>query len=287
MSLIIRAATPEDINACGEIIHKAFTNIATTHKFSPDFSNLEAAKFVAQTNIEDPLTFSVVAERNGKILGSNFLDKRDGIYGVGPISVDIDTQSSGVGRQLMQAVLKEGREARGIRLVQDAFNMASMSLYSSLGFDIREPLLTMKGKPKSEPLAEVEVRPFIMNDLEECASLCKKVLGFDRSQALQKALPCSSAFVALRKKKIIAYSSAITFWPLNYSVALDDEAMGALMLGAAPFCEEPLSFILMSRQTNFFRWCLSQGLRALSPRTLMTMGDYQEPQGYYSPTVFY
>lgn len=287
MSLIIRAATLEDVNACGEIIHKAFTTIATKHNFNPDFSDLEVAKFVTQMNIEDPLTFSVVAEKNGKILGSNFLDMRDGIYGVGPISVDVDSQSSGVGRQLMQAVLEEGRDARGIRLVQDAFNMASMSLYASLGFDIQEPLLTMKGKPKSAPLKEVEVRPFAMSDLEECASLCKKVLGFDRSQALQKALPFSSAFVALRQGKIIAYSSAISFWPLNHSVALDEEAMSALMLGAAPLCEEPFFFLLRSQQTKFFRWCLSQGLRALSPRTLMTIGDYQKPQGYYSPTVFY
>ncbi|PJE11489.1 GNAT family N-acetyltransferase [Legionella sp.] len=287
MTLIIRAATPEDIDACGEIIHKAFTTIATNHNFSPDFSELEVAKFVAKMNIEDPLTFSVVAEKNGRIIGSNFLDKCDGIYGVGPISVDVNTQNSGVGRQLMQAVLEEGRDARGIRLVQDAFNMASMSLYASLGFDVQEPLLTMKGKPKSAPLKDVEVRPFVMNDLEECASLCRKVLGFDRSQALQKALSFSSAFVALRKGNIIAYSSAITFKPLNHSVALNDEAMSALMLGAAPFCEKPFSFLLMSRQTNFFRWCLEQGLRVLSPRTLMTMGEYQEPRGFYSPMVFY
>jgi hypothetical protein len=50
---------------------------------------------------------------------------------------------------------------------------------------------------------------------------------------------------------------------------------------------EPLSLLLPTRQANLFRWCLHQGMRAIKPMTLMTMGRYQEPEGCYFPSVLY
>jgi hypothetical protein len=41
------------------------------------------------------------------------------------------------------------------------------------------------------------------------------------------------------------------------------------------------------RRASFYRWCLSQGFRALMPMTLMTMGKYLEPDGWYFPSVLY
>ena len=39
----------------------------------------------------------------------------------------------------MEAVIERGEGAPGIRLLQDAFHMRSLSLYTSLGFDVKEP----------------------------------------------------------------------------------------------------------------------------------------------------
>jgi hypothetical protein len=39
-------------------------------------------------------------------LGSNVLDKRSIIAGVGPITIDPGTQNLGIGRKLMQAVME-------------------------------------------------------------------------------------------------------------------------------------------------------------------------------------
>jgi hypothetical protein len=50
---------------------------------------------------------------------------------------------------------------------------------------------------------------------------------------------------------------------------------------------DPLSFLLPTPQASFFRWCLSEGLRAVKPMTLMAMGSYQEPEGCYFPSVLY
>jgi hypothetical protein len=63
--------------------------------------------------------------------------------------------------------------------------------------------------------------------------------------------------------------------------------MQALLLGAARIAKEPLSFLIPVRQASLFRWCLAQGFRATKPMTLMTVGEYREPQWTYSPSVLY
>ncbi len=45
--------------------------------------------------------FSVVAEVEGRLAGSNVLDERAVIRGVGPITIDPVVQNLGVGRKLM------------------------------------------------------------------------------------------------------------------------------------------------------------------------------------------
>src|SRR5207248_287871 len=102
------------------------------------------------------------------------------------------------GRRLMEAILERCRGAAGVRLVQDAFNTVSMPLYASLGFEVREPLVMMRGTPKGPPPAVgVEGRAMRAEDLDECAALCRQVHGIERSGELRDALnsPLSSPFV--------------------------------------------------------------------------------------------
>jgi hypothetical protein len=68
---------------------------------------------------------------------------------------------------------------------------------------------------------------------------------------------------------------------------LRKEDMKALLVGAAAMNTKPLSFLLPVRQANLFRWCLTEGFRAVMPMTLMAMGKYQDPDGCYFPSVLY
>jgi predicted N-acetyltransferase YhbS len=287
MEITIRPAAASDTEACGRIIYEAFKCIADRHRFPPDFPTVEAGLQLATSFINHPAIFGVVAEYEGRAVGSNFLDERDPIRGLGPITVDPLVQERGLGRRLMEAVLERGRGAAGIRLLQDSFNVLSVSLYASLGFDVREPILLMRGKPKSKPASGVEVRPLKDEDLSECAALCKKVHGFDRVNELRDTLQLFSPYVAMHEGRLVAYASAPIFWPLNHGAAETEEDMKALLLGAGAVNAEPLSFLLPVRQANFFRWCLSEGLRVIKPMTLMVMGDYQEPNGCYFVFVLY
>ena len=75
-----------------------------------------------------PGFYSVVAELDGRVVGSNFLDERSAIAGVGPITVDPSVQDRGIGRRLMQAVLDRAAARRfaGVRLVQAAYHSRSL-----------------------------------------------------------------------------------------------------------------------------------------------------------------
>jgi len=134
MAAHIRVATPADAQACGHIIYDAFQDVAERHGFSPDFLAVENATQLAQSFIAHPSIFGVVGEEDGHVVGSNFLAEGDAIRSVGPITVDPRRQGGGIGRRLMAAVLERANGAAGIRLLQDAFNMGSVSLYASLGF---------------------------------------------------------------------------------------------------------------------------------------------------------
>jgi predicted N-acetyltransferase YhbS len=120
--VVIREATPEDAEQCGSILYEAFHGVATQSGFPDDFPSVEFATTVFTLMAGSPGHYGVVAERDGEIVGSNFLDERDEIRGVGPISVNPEVQGSGAGRNLMVAVIERGRGARGVRLLQDAHN---------------------------------------------------------------------------------------------------------------------------------------------------------------------
>ncbi|MEH2390458.1 MAG: GNAT family N-acetyltransferase [Nostoc sp.] len=57
------------------------------------------------------------------------------------------TQGRSIGKHLMQYVLDYARQQKfaGVRLVQAAYNSSSFSLYTKLGFHVRESVAVLKG----------------------------------------------------------------------------------------------------------------------------------------------
>lgn len=285
MTTHIRAAEPLDAEPCGRVIYEAFAHIADRHGFPPDFPSANAAAELAQALIANPSTFGVVAEVEGRVVGSNFLTEGDPIRGVGPITVAPEVQGGGIGRQLMQAVLARASGAVGVRLLQDAFNMRSIALYASLGFAVREPVLVMAGRPAGHPPEDTAIHPMTEEDLDACDTLCIRVHGISRRNELADAIRSRAALVAEREGRITAYMTAPRFWIANHGVAESEADMAALIVGAASTA--PVSFLLPTRQTARFNWCLTQGMKAVKPMTLMTRGEYQNPDRPYMPSVFY
>ncbi len=283
MALILRPGTPADATACGLIDFEAFKTLADEHGFPPDFPSPEVASAVVGMMLAHPGFFSVVAELDGRIVGSNFLDERSAIAGIGPISVSPREQNGTIGRQLMQAVLDRAAEKRfpGVRLVQSAYHNRSLSLYTKLGFQSREPLSVMQGKPIGHSLPGV--RPATIADAAVCTRLCQRVHGHGRGGELTDAIGQGTARVVERGGNITGYATQVAFF--GHAVGETTEDLKALII-ASPDFQGP-GFLVPTRNYELFRWCLDQKLRLVMQMTLMTIGLYNEPTGAYLPSILY
>ena len=281
----IRRATPGDAAACGQICYEAFSKINREHGFPADVPSPEAGIGLISTLFSHPGYYCVVAEVDGRIAGSNCMDERCAIAGIGPITVDPGTQNRGVGRKLMDAVLDRARERgfAGVRLVQAVFHNRSLSLYTTLGFDIREPLSVMQGPAIRKSIEGCTVRPASAADLDECNRLCRRVHGHDRGGDLSDAIGQGSAVVTERHGRVTAYATSLAFF--GHAVGETNLDIQALISAAEGF--HGPGFFVPSRNAELLRWCLANGLRIVEPMTLMTMGLYNEPAGAYLPSILY
>lgn len=288
-TVTLRTATPDDTATVARIIHDAFAGIHDRHAFPRDFPTIESATQLADAFVNHPSIWGVVATHNDRVVGSNFLDERDPIRGVGPISVDPATQTRGIGRQLMQAVVDRGADAVSVRLLQDAFNTHSMGLYTDLGFITREPIALLTGRVEPPAGTGLEVRPMTAEDIEACAELSVTVHGFPRTNELRDALshPALAPTVGTRRDRIVAYASGVTFFPGSFGAAETETDLFALIASSLAATETPASFLVPTRQTDLFRALLAAGLRVVKPMTYMTLGAYQEPHGAWFPSVLY
>lgn len=281
----IRRAQSSDAEVCGHICYEAFTRLNQHHNFPPDFPSPEVAVGVLASMFSNPRFFCVVAEQGGKMLGSNCMDERSDIAGIGPITIDPAGQNSGVGRLLMKAVMDRAAERHfpGVRLVQAAFHGRSMSLYATLGFDIREPLVAMQGAPIRQVPEGYVVRPAVTTDLEACDALCRRIHGHTRSGELADAIGRGTARVVERDGRITGYTTQIGFF--GHAVAESNADMKALIGAAEEFAGPGL--LLPTRNTELFRWCLHHGLQVVQPLTLMSVGLYNEPAGAFLPSILF
>jgi hypothetical protein len=196
-------------------------------------------------------------------------------------------QGRSVGKRLMQRVLERGRErnAASVRLVQAAFNTRSMSLYTKLGFDVREPLACMQGEPLRDPGAVPghRVREATRDDVEVCCELSRRVHGHERRAELDFGISQGTARVVEHGGRVVGYATGIGFFA--HAVALENSGLVALIAGAEQIMGPGL--LLPSRNGEVFRWCLARGLRVVQPMTLMSTGLYNEPRGAFLPSILF
>ena len=285
MPLTLRPGRPEDATMCGTICYEAFKTIAEQHNFPTNYSSPEVAIERMVPRLTHPGVYAVVAELDGHVVGSNFLDERSSIAGLGPITVAPAVQNSTIGRHLMQHVLEraDARQALGVRLVLASYHARALSLYAKVGFTVRDIIARVTGAPLARQLPGYTVRPATAADLEACNQVCWRVHGHDRSGELQDAITQGSATVVEHEGRLSGYATVIG--ASGHAVGEMTEAVQAL-IGAAPAFERG-SFLVPLRNEELFRWCLTAGFRVAVPQTLMSRGFYQEPAGAFLPSILY
>lgn len=285
VNVSLRAGRAADAQSCGLICFEAFGAIADEHNFSRDFPVPDITVGLMQYLLSDNKYYSVVAEKDGRIVGSNFLWEGDNIAGVGPVTVDPELLNASVGKQLMENVIMRADERgfAGIRLVQAAYHNRSLSLYAKLGFDVREPLSVLQGPAIGVDIPGYQVRLATNTDVEACNNICFSLHGHTRSQELVDAINRGTATVVEHHGRVTGYTTQLSFF--GHAVAETNYDLQAL-IGSAQSFPGP-GFILPSRNSNLLRWCLDKGLRITQPMTLMSRGLYNEPAGVFLPSVLF
>lgn len=285
MSLILRAGTPEDAEITGRICYEAFKTVAEKHNFPPDFPSPEAATGLMTMLFSRDDVYSVVAELEGEVVGSNFLWEGNQVSGVGPITVNPSVQNSSVGRQLMENVIRRSDEKGflSVRLLQAAYHNRSLALYTKLGFNPNEPISTINGDPLKLKIEGFDVRPMTAADLEECDKLTRQIHGHTRRADLLDGIAQATVQVVERNGRITGYTTVMGFF--GHTVAETNDDLKALIAASENF--HGAGFLLPTRNAEVLRWCLEQGLKIIQPLTLMTRGIYQKPRGAFMPSILY
>lgn len=227
----------------------------------------------------------MVAEVDGKTVGSNFLDERSTIYGMGPITVSPTTQNEGVGQALMLNVMRHAEDlgAAGVRLLQAGYHNRSLALYAKLGFQARDLLACMQGPPPMGKIPGYQVRRASHTDVPGCAGLCRNVHGHDRAGELSDAIAQGTALVVEHDNRISGYATGLGFFA--HAVGESNEDLKALIMAAEAF--EGSGILVPATNAKLFEWCLDRGLRVVHTMALMTTGLYAIPAGAYLPSVTY
>jgi ribosomal protein S18 acetylase RimI-like enzyme len=280
------AAEAQHVSELGRICYEAFKDIADRHGFTPDFPSVQYARTVIGMLVERKDSYGVAAIVNGELAGSNYLSLTDAVAGVGPITVDCAFQGRDLGRALMQDVIDYARRnniAR-VRLLQDAFNTASLSLYGSLGFDVKHAVAEIHLNAAVK--ADATVRPVHDGDIEALDAICQKNYKTSRKNELAAAVRAGlSPVLRERGGRFTGYLVPGLF---GHGVAeTTDDAVALATQAARLIPHERARSLVPLKDGPLFRAFLKAGCRTVKMMNLMATGPYEEPESVWMPSVLY
>src|SRR5690242_2310495 len=288
MSLLIRPIEQTDAESCGKVGYEAHKTISSTHGYPSEQPSEEFGIGLIKRLLCNPHSWGVLAERQGKILGSIFLHKfpPSPVAVIGPLTVHPSAEG-GVGRMLMDAALTQARKQNydQIRLVQSPSHIRSFVLYTKSGFTLREPLFLMQGEPPKAGYTNNANLRLVLddNDVSVCNELCKSVHGFSREMELRQAKDEGVANMIEQDGVITGYAAGIGIF--GHAVAKSNEELKALIANASAILGP--GFFAPARNHELINWLLENGFQISWPANLMTVGPYQEPQTPFLPSLAY
>lgn len=291
MNLVIRSIEYNDAESCGKIGYDAHKNISSLHGYPSEQPSEEYATGLIRSLLENPNSWGVLAERDGKILGSVFLHEfpPSPVAVIGPLTVHPAAEGYGVGRKLMDAALVQTskQKHKQIRLVQSPSHIRSFVLYTKCGFILREPLFLMHGKPLNKGNDNTSSANIHLvrteKDISACNELCRSVHGFSREMELHQTKDQGVATMIERDGITTGYAAGIGI--LNHAVAKSNEELKALIASASIILGP--GFFVPARNHEIIIWLLENGFKIRWPANLMTIGPYEEPLAPFLPSLAY
>jgi ribosomal protein S18 acetylase RimI-like enzyme len=279
-------AEMHQVSELGRICFEAFKEVQEGHQFPLDWPNIAVARKALGMLVQRQDFYSVAALVDGEVVGSNFLSLVDPVAGVGPITVDLAFQGKGIGLALMTEVIEYARRnhIESVRLQQDAFNVTSLSLYASLGFEVKAAVAVMQATPAPE--ANGSVRPVTEADLPAIEELSTRIYKASRRNEVAAAIQFGfSPLLRERQGRITGYGIVGL---LGHSVAETEEDILTLLGEAARrLLPEAALFFCPLSQASLYRKALKAGCRTIKVMNYMTLGPYEPPDEVWLPSVLY
>ena len=285
MSIEITRTVEDHLPELGRICFEAFGSLHDRHAVPRDFDDLDTSRMVVGFIAASPHVAGFTALLNGRPVGSNFISFADRVAGVGPITVDPACQSRGVGRALMQAVLDEARrrDVTHVRLMQEAVNTTSLSLYTSLGFDWRDAMAIMRLTP-GDSAPDPAIRPLTEADLPDVERLAVRHYHHSRRNeaagAIRAGLP---TFARTRDSRLTGY---LIPGYLGHAFAETHDDMLALLAEVPRSAPPPFHKMLVPMsEPDLYRALLRRGCRTVKVMNYMSVGPYTPPQASWLPSI--
>ncbi len=184
----------------------------------------------------------------------------------------------------MKAVLDESqrRGVARVRLMQEAVNTASLSLYTSLGFDWRDAVAIVQLKKASQ--RDQSVRMMTENDLPDADHLSSHHYHHTRRNEVASALRAHfPVLVRERAGRVTGYLIP-GFFGHGFADTRDDmlALLGEVEHVAPPAFHRVL--VPMSQQV-LYRELLARGCRTVKVMNYMTVGPYEAPRESWLPSI--
>jgi GNAT superfamily N-acetyltransferase len=270
MPITVRDAAPTDQSHTTEIIYGAFHQLDERHEVPAYMNSMEDANIVASHLYGIPKIHGYVAEEDGQIVGIGFLhDLGDVGMGISPLAVAPDAQARGVGQAILDRMIERAGGA-SVRLLQDAFNNATLALYSRYGFVVREQVTCLKGAIPAQSASDLN----ITHDTDPAGTaeaLHRKIMGFNRPSFPTRPV------MAHRGAELAGFIAPGTEYP--YAVADTEDTLIALIAGLAQELGAPITAAVPAAHAQTLRWLLDRDARVIRSMNLMVRGPYSRPDG--------
>jgi len=272
--------TTEDIGPLGEILYESFSSGASKHGYAPKMQRVEIGKAWAWALFHYGSNELLIAEVENSIAGMCCLSPRGDLGGVGPVVVNAKFQGYRIGSQMMAALLERAGNQQSLRLIQEAFNPASFSLFYSHKFMPVTQLLDLvrdgeTGK-QLEPCGQVnEVQ---QHDLPAVYDYDRPRSTSDRRKDLAYYARWGKVFVYREQSHIRGFLACL---PGSGSLQLgplladgEEEAVHLFRHALGVYGNRPMQTRVMARDYLLARALMGMGFKLYCLNNLMVRGAW-------------
>jgi ribosomal protein S18 acetylase RimI-like enzyme len=291
MTFEIRRMTRADIAEVGRIGVEAFNDLMARHNRPPLYPDPQVGPLAATAYLTTDPECSLVATEEKRIVGSIFYRRRGETISVGPATVAPADQGHGVGRGLLEEVIRREPNVRSMRLMQDALNLSSFELLVRIGYSLGEEIamLTLPAGFREDRDADGTVRPASAEELSDVLVLDRRLCGSDRKKDFE-FLRRFGKVLTLHSGKTLRGFLAQMPTPgrtmLGPGGAEDVESLLRLILHAVGETLGELSVLLPARNRDSVKPLLDIGFRLVGLSNLMYRGEWIPPSGAYAISLF-